>query len=304
MNQKELQLTQFVPARLVAGVASVGNKKAYSAAYYAISELLNEDEVRFVHHVYKDKVYYLGAREKDFTMAGSVGSALAAAFPGAPGHKGAASYVFEQNEVAAAVVFNGSTLECRTGPLTDITRWTTSKDLPVVKVSSNDPSLRWMNDRSLQTEKASGILSKALAGCIGFAAISALALVGMQGIKAAAEPRVEAQADQVRVELNRVATQIQQSTRQPIFAQLDALQNVIDTAVDADGEVLHVRLDKNKQLYAIVVPPYVQESQYKGLNPTQVFLDPKTNGVVVTNDPTVLNPNAENFTAKTAPRRR
>lgn len=115
----------YTPKEFVSGfVAPPRGVQRLEAAWHAAAVALETERVRVVQHEADDGIYFLAAAAGDFVSHPNARTPLAAALPGAPGHKGDGAYFVDLGSGIVGVVVKGpQSLKCYVGERGEATQF-------------------------------------------------------------------------------------------------------------------------------------------------------------------------------------
>lgn len=275
-------MEKFTPPNFVAGSLPDAGTDPLIAAWHAAAQACDTEQVHLIHSVADGRIWYLAAPSSDFRSNPDSGTALAAALPGNPGHRGDAAYTVRDGAIMSAIVRKGDMIESTSGDPSRVAHFISARELDEIPVNDLLP-IAWV-PRALQeqTQLRTLIAKTTHYGWYALLAAGVPALfliIRIASISADTGMLKQQQADA----LHKFIPLAQSLSVQPLQEQTHELRKVMTLAINAHGLIKTYRLTNAGLSYAVDVPSWISQDQLEQLGRDyHTTLDANRKAIVIT----------------------
>ena len=264
----------FTPKELVSGfIDAPRNASSIEAAWHAAAVALDTERVRLVHHEADGGVYFLAADASDFADFPNAITPLAAALPGAEGHKGDGAYFIDLAAGIVGVVLKGpKLLKCFVGDRNQAIQF--AGELTQFWPTECEA---WVGYRQLESRNTNRLAKIAIFAGIGITSIFIGATIFISWKSASLLSKHDDSLMSIHAEQQKIVDEL--SAHQPeAFTEYRKVANAISKK---GGVLIHIESTGNKSSFDAQFPLWASDLNTLGQGLTTKIED---NHIIVSRD--------------------
>lgn len=263
---------------MFAGKIANHDDDVYQSIVYIATDILKTDKIHVGVFISEGSAYYFAAPSIVFASVLDFKTALVAAAPGHPAHKGEGAYVINQGKIAVAAIYINNTLSLICNDSERVMEKLADMELPIhypddnhspLLIESTRGRFRRLGDKfSRKTIKISAIVT-----AISFT-IATLASFAETAFSTSLTNVNEKNAE----ELNTLVGKLEYSS--PLSQQVGQLNKLSATVVRGGGWIDEYTLKGDKEAFVVSLPEWVTQDYILALGKGAVAENDKVNNII------------------------